>query len=57
MAIKGINVQNYEVYQPRKGKFYFNVTEDEWKQLKLDFHNSELSQCKHAQEKLKDLLY
>lgn len=57
MSVKGIPLQNYEITQPRRGKFMFAVSDEDWKKLKLEFHNSDISKCKHGQEKLKDLLY
>lgn len=57
MSVKGIPLENFELINVRRGKFIFKVEESEWKKLKLDFHNSDISKCKHGQEKLKDLLY
>lgn len=43
--------------RPLKASFYFDLTDEEWKQLKLDFNVSEVSKVKQEVEALKDMLY
>ena len=37
--------------------FWFNTSEQEWNQLRLEFFNSEVSKSRQTQERLKDLGY
>lgn len=57
LICRGYAVGTFEKTGPRRGSFGFALDEAQWKSLKLLFIDSEASQLKHAQEKLKDLLY
>lgn len=57
IEIKNIPLQDYTIISRGKGKFKFNITSDQLKELKLEFINSETSKIKQGQERLKDLLY
>lgn len=54
---KGYQVKTFDKLGPGKVKFYFDLTEDEWKQMKLDFNNSELVKFKSIIGQLKDLSF
>ena len=57
MKLKGNQVVNFDVLPKSKGRFYFNVSEDEWKKLKLEFDASDISKIKMHQIALKDMLH
>jgi len=57
LLLKGYVVQRYNVISTHKGEFFFDIEEEEWTNLKLQFSNSEVSKVKYYQEKLKDLIY
>ena len=40
-----------------KAEYMFELSEEDWRKLKLDFHNSKLSKYKSLISKLKDLAY
>lgn len=55
--IKGYQVHDFTVIKPGKGEFRFDLTEEQWKQFKLEFDHSDFSKLKYGQERLKDLIY
>lgn len=57
IEIKGYKLQDYDVISRGRGKFHFDITDQDWKQQKIDFMKSDLAKAKQGQEKLKDLLY
>lgn len=57
LRMKGHDVKNFEVFSKNKGKFYFDVPEDEWKELRLAFDSSDISKIKLHQIALRDLLH
>ena len=54
---KDVVLQDYKQLGPRKVSFCFDISDDDWKKLKLEYFSSELSEFKQAMEKLKDLSY
>ena len=57
IEIKGIQLQDYTIISRGRGKFKFEINDEDFKKLKLEFVNSEASKIKQGQERLKDLLY
>ena len=57
LRLNGHKVTNYEIISKNKGKFIFNLCEDSWKELRLKFDSSEISDIKLHQIALKDLLH
>jgi len=57
IEIKKYKLESYHVISRGKGRFLFNISDEKWKEEKLNFMNSDLSKIKQGQEKLKDLLY
>lgn len=57
LIYKGYAMEGTEEAAPRKLMFKFNIDDAKWKQLKLEFFNSESAQLRQIQERLKDLLY
>lgn len=54
---KGHNVKDYDIIKKGKGRYYFDLTDDEWKELKLEFGASNISELKAYHTKLKDFVY
>lgn len=57
LMLKDIKIEKFEVISRGKGKYFFNLSEEEWMKYKLEFNNSELVKYKTLVEQLKDLLY
>lgn len=51
------SVVNYDVLNGRKGKYYFNLSDDKWKEMKLLFSTSDISKAKMHHITLKDLIF
>lgn len=56
LEFSGHNVARYEK-NGFKVTFYFEVNEDDWKRLKLEYHQSDFSKYRAEIEKLKGLAY
>jgi hypothetical protein len=54
---KGHKVKDYETIGRGKIRCEFDVDAKEWKILKLEYNNSEVSEYKMIIDKLKDLAY
>ncbi len=54
---KGYKISKYDVITKGKVKCYFDISDSNWKELKLEFNNSDLSQFKSLIDKVKDLSY
>jgi len=54
---KGHKITKYDVITKGKVKCYFQISDSIWKDLKLEFNNSDLSQFKSLIDKVKDLSY
>jgi hypothetical protein len=54
---KGHEVKKYEVISKGKISCEFEISPEIWKDLKLEFNNSECSKLKQTIEQLKDLAY
>ena len=53
---KGYDIKKFNVFQRGKGEYFFEVTDEKWKEEKIKFSSSEASRLKMAQIKLKDLV-
>lgn len=53
---ENIKLESYEKLG-NKVTCYFNLSDEQWKDLKLKFHNSEISKFKGYIEKIKDLAH
>lgn len=53
----GYEVKDYEIINRSKGKFFFDLSQDKWKEMRLKFDGSETSKIKMHQISLKDLLH
>lgn len=57
LKMKGHHIKDYTVISSNKGRFFFDMTEAEWKKMKLEFDSSEIGRMKLEQIALKDLLH
>ena len=54
---KGLKIKEYDVIDKGRVRCKFDITDSEWKSLKLEFNSSELSEYKTIIDKLKDLAF
>lgn len=52
---KGHPIKQVEKIAYAKGKFFFDVTDEQWMELKLEFNNTEIIKFKGLIERVKDL--
>jgi 5,10-methylene-tetrahydrofolate dehydrogenase/methenyl tetrahydrofolate cyclohydrolase len=57
MINEGEKLVKFEVISRGKAKFYFNITDERYNELKLKFFQHDLSKIKQTMEELKDLAY
>ena len=57
LKMEGYEITKYEVLARNRGKFYFNISDNDWKELKLKCDKSVISTIKIMQISLKDLLH
>ena len=53
----GFPVKDFTLIAKGKAKYFFDISDEDWKRCKMEFHNSEISQYKAIFEKLKDLIH
>lgn len=57
LKIKGHEIHHYDVIARGKVKCYFEIPDEDWKELKLEFNKSEISKYKSIIESIKDLSF
>ena len=57
LKVKGFTLVDYTLLSRGKGKFFFDISDEDYKKNKLDFIASDISKIKQSIEELKDLLY
>lgn len=57
LKMKGYPVVNFDVLPKSKGRFHFNIQDEDWKKMKLEFDASDISKIKMNQIALKDMLH
>lgn len=57
LKLRGFAIGTFEVIERNKGRFYFIISDAEWKRMKIEFDTSETSKIKQMQGALKDLLH
>lgn len=57
LRLKGFEVKDFEVVSKHKGRYHFDITDEEWKKLKFEFVNHDASKIKQFFSELRDLLY
>lgn len=53
----GISLSDFRVLGPRKVSFQFDIEDEAWKSLKMEYFNSDIAEFEKIMEKLKDLSY
>ena len=54
---EGNVLTDYKILGHRKVSFIFDISDNDWKSLKLKYLNSEISEFEKIMEKLKDIAY
>lgn len=54
---KGHKIADFELVGKHRGKYKFNITDEEWKQFKLEYISSDIKKLEELHKQLKDLLY
>lgn len=54
---KGYEIKKYDVISKGRISCQFDISDEIWKDLKLEFNNSEASKLKQTIEQLKDLAF
>lgn len=57
LRLKGYDVKDFETITKHKGKYVFDISDDDWKKLKFEFVNHDVSKIKQYFSELRDLLY
>ena len=57
LKLKGYELKDFELVAKGKGKFRFVISREDYKNMKLEFVNSDISKIKQNIEEIKDLLY
>lgn len=57
LMLIGVDLATYEVISKGKGRYYFDVEEDDWKLHKMRFHQSDVTRVKMLQISLRDLVH
>jgi hypothetical protein len=54
---KGEKIKRYEVIARGRVKCFFDLTDDQWRDYKLEFNNSDVVRFKALIEQIKDLAF
>ena len=54
---KGYSVTDFELLAKHKGNYKFNISDEDWKKLKLEYISSDIKKLEELHKQLKDLLY
>jgi hypothetical protein len=57
LKFNGYVIKDFEIIQRGKAKFIFDMSQEDYKKMKLDFIKSDLSKLKQIIEEVKDLAY
>ena len=57
LKMEGYEIKDVTVVTKNKGRFTFDISEEEWIKLKIKCDKSEVSKIKAMQTSLKDLLH
>jgi hypothetical protein len=55
--MEGYEIVDYNVISNKRGKFFFDISDEDWKALKIKCDKSIITKVKTAQISLKDLLF
>lgn len=53
----GFKIEKYDTIDRGRVKCYFNISDEKWKECKLNFNNSDIIKFKGLIEQIKDLCY
>jgi len=56
MPQRGLSISNYKKNERGFTTFYFDVDDDKWKELKIEYNNSEFIIFKSTMENIKNLI-
>lgn len=57
LKMEGYEIVDYNVISNKRGKFFFDISDEDWKALKIKCDKSIITKVKTAQISLKDLLF
>ena len=57
LRLKGVPLADYDLEQPRKVRYKFKLSDQEWKAYKLEYLGSEFNNLEQLQKQLRDLAY
>lgn len=57
LLLSGYTVDSFEKVSTYKGRYKFNISDEDWCRMKLEFIKSDISKVKVTQEQLKDLIF
>jgi hypothetical protein len=57
LMFKDVKMSKYEKIGIKKGKYYFDLTDEQWNAYKLEFNNSDIVKFKGLTEQVKDLVH
>jgi hypothetical protein len=58
LELKNYNYVDYKKNKhSNKAEFQYDMTEEQWTELKKEFGKSDISKVKYIQERIKDLIY
>ena len=57
LELNGVQITSFKVIKPGRVEFTFNVSDEIWNKMKLEFNNSDIQKYKQKIEALKDLAY
>ena len=57
LKLKGYELGDFQVIGRGKGKYKFNISDEDMKKLKLEFSQSDISKIKQIIETLKDMVW
>jgi hypothetical protein len=57
LKFKEYSLIDYEVIARGKAKYHFDISDEDWKKMKLEYLNSDLSKLKQIMEEIKDLAF
>lgn len=57
LKANGYEIIKFDVLSRGKGRYYFQISEEDWKKMKVEFNGSELLKYKYLIESLKDLVF
>ena len=56
-GVKGYELSDVTIISKGKGKFHFNISDEEWTREKLNFNKSDINKIKLESISLRDLIY